>query len=86
MAQSLAQDGFHLIVSIPQRTRIIFFGERHLRTVIDEYMEHYHLKRNHHELENRLVSPSQAVGVLLGTVERRERLGDILNYYHRGAA
>ena len=66
--------------------RMIFLGEQHLRTVIDEYMEHYHLERNHQGLENRLIAPSQTVGEPFEAVECRKRLGGMLNYYHRRAA
>ncbi|MCZ6836069.1 MAG: integrase core domain-containing protein [Planctomycetota bacterium] len=67
-------------------SRMIFFGERHLRTTIGEYMEHYHLERNHQGLKNRLVAPAHVAGQLSGTVDRRERLGGMLNYYYRRAA
>ena len=67
-------------------SRLIFFGERHLRSVIDEYMEHYHLERNHQGLLNRLVAPVHAARELSGAVKRRERLGGMLNFYHRRAA
>ena len=67
-------------------SRMIFLGEQHFRTAIDEYMEHYHLERNHQGLENRLVAPAQAAGERSGAVNRRERLGGMLNYYHRRAA
>ena len=35
--------------------RMVILGERHLRHVVDEYVEHYHLERNHQGLGNRLI-------------------------------
>ena len=35
--------------------QIIPLGERHLRTAVKEYTEHYHLERNHQGLENELI-------------------------------
>lgn len=38
--------------------KLILFGERHLRYVISEYIEHYHAERNHQGLGKRLIEPS----------------------------
>jgi transposase InsO family protein len=66
--------------------QIIPLGERHLRTAVTEYMEHYHLERNHQGLENELIEkPSDKLDVN-GTVGCRERLGGVLKYYYRKAA
>jgi putative transposase len=64
--------------------RVIPLGERHLRRTIHEYVAHYHHERNHQGLENELivrVGPPRASGA----VRREQRLGGILNYYHRAA-
>jgi len=64
--------------------RVIPFGERHLRRVLAEYVEHYHLERNHQGLGNRLIEgivPAQRAG----RIHRRPRLGGLLNYYERAA-
>ncbi|MCZ6736162.1 MAG: integrase core domain-containing protein, partial [Planctomycetota bacterium] len=66
--------------------RMIVIGERHLRTAISEYVEHYHAERNHQGLENAIIAPVSEVGELSGPVLRRERLGGMLSYYHRKAA
>ncbi len=66
--------------------RLIIIGERHLRMAISEYVGHYHAERNHQGLENALIAPASEVGELSGPVLRRERLGGMLNYYHRKAA
>ena len=66
--------------------RVIFFGEAHLRRVVDEYLVHYHRERNHQGLEGKIIDPSEEVGLTAGTICRRERLGGMLNYYYREAA
>ena len=66
--------------------QIIPLGERHLRTAVKEYTEHYHLERNHQGLDNELIEkPSDDLDVN-GAVECRERLGGVLKYYDRRAA
>jgi putative transposase len=64
--------------------RLIPLGERHFRTAIAEYVEHYHSERNHQGLENRLISGQPAIA-MTGSVRRRPRLGGLLNFYQRAA-
>ena len=64
--------------------RVIPFGERHLRRTIAEYVEHYHLERNHHGLDNRLIAGMPSTDAV-GHVRRRSRLGGLLNYYEHAA-
>ena len=66
--------------------RMVILGERHLRTAIGEYVEHYHRERNHQGLGGRLLMPDEAVGRTEGRVVSRERLGGMLRYYYREAA
>jgi len=66
--------------------RMIFFGEDPLRTTIREFLAHYHLERNHQGLENRLIVPLEMIGTWTAVVQKRERLGGLLNYYYREAA
>jgi transposase InsO family protein len=66
--------------------RLIFFGECHLRRVIDEYLAHYHRERNHQGLGGRIIEPGPEVGCTEGKICRRERVGGMLNYYFRDAA
>jgi putative transposase len=61
-------------------------GEDHLRDVVKEYTEHYHIERNHQGLNNRLIQKPQAVVDMNSAVVRNERLGGVLNYYERRAA
>jgi len=65
---------------------MIFFGEDSLRQAIHEFVIHYHRERNHQGLENRLITPMEKTADSAATIERRQRLGRLLNYYHRTAA
>jgi transposase InsO family protein len=67
--------------------RLLIFGERALRRVLDEYVEHYHHERNHQGLDNRILEPTDTdrVGTTVGAVRRRTRLGGLLSFYHRAA-
>jgi putative transposase len=62
--------------------RMIFFGEDSLRNAIREFVAHYHLERNHQGLGNRLIVPMETKAETTGAVERRQRLGGLLNYYY----
>ena len=64
--------------------RIIPLGERHLRHVIDEYVDHYHFERTHQGLGNRLIDGVPETRA--GPVNRLERLGGMLSSYYREAA
>jgi transposase InsO family protein len=69
--------------------RMIFFGEdslRRLRAAIREFVDHRHCERNHQGLDNRLIIPLKTAASTIGTLERHERLGGMLNYYYREAA
>jgi putative transposase len=67
--------------------RMIYFGEASLRHAIKEYMAHYHVERNHQGLGNRLLKPiTTAPSLRQGSVNQRQRLGGMLNYYYREAA
>ena len=66
--------------------RLILFGEGPLRTAVQDFIAHYHSERNHQGLDNRLIQPDRVHLANTGKVQRRERLGGLLNYYHRVAA
>jgi hypothetical protein len=67
--------------------RIIPLGERHLRHVLTEYVEHYHRERNHQGLDSNLIEQLPAnTNAGEGPVRRRERLGGVLSFYYRDAA
>ena len=66
--------------------RLILFGESSLRTAVQNFVTHYHRERNHQGLGNRLIFRDAAAAGTAGVVQRRERLGGMLNYYYRAAA
>jgi putative transposase len=66
--------------------RLILFGEDALRKSVQEFSAHYHVERNHQGLGNRLILPDSAHVGTTGKIQRRERLGGMLNYYYREAA
>ena len=66
--------------------RMILFGEQSLRRVTREFLAYYHRERNHQGLDNQLIFPSPADADLAAPIERRQRLGGMLNYYYRRAA
>jgi len=57
-----------------------------LERAVRHYMAHYHSERNHQGLENRLPQPASITALLHYPVQRRQRLGGMLSYYHRAAA
>jgi transposase InsO family protein len=67
-------------------SKLIPLGERHLRLAVSEFVEHYHLERNHQGLDNRLITPLSAAANDNEPVARRERLGGLLSFTHRQAA
>jgi transposase InsO family protein len=68
-------------------SRVILFGERSLRHVLSESVEHYRQERPHQGLRNVLPFPSSpSAHDREEPVECRERLGGLLKYYHRKAA
>ena len=65
--------------------QMILFGEDSLRNSIQQFLDHYHQERNHQGLENRLIVPMKATINSEGRIERRKKLGGLLNYYYRAA-
>jgi hypothetical protein len=55
----------------------------HFRRAVREYVEHYHLERNHQGLGNTLIAGTPAR--FSGAIRRRPRMGGLLNYYERAA-
>jgi putative transposase len=66
--------------------RMIFFGRSSLQRALTHYMAHYHCERNHQGLGNRLLQNDGAFTDRSGPIRRRQRLGGMLNFYHRAAA
>jgi putative transposase len=58
----------------------------HSASVIRDFVEHYHLERNHQGLGNIIPFPSRASPQFEGPVCRRQRLRGMLIFYGRKAA
>jgi putative transposase len=64
-------------------------GTEAVRRAVSEYVVHYHRERNHQGVGKRLLTPFEyAVRPANNNapIERRERLGGLLNFYYRRAA
>jgi len=57
-----------------------------LRRALHEYMEHYHCERNHQGLGNHVIVPVLIRQSQSERIDRRSRLGGLLNFYERAAA
>ena len=66
--------------------QFVLFGEEALRHVIREYLAHYHAERNHQGIANVIPFPDRWLETREGTIVKAERLGGLLNFYHRQAA
>jgi len=66
--------------------RMVPLGERHLRSAIQQYVEHYHEERPHQGIGNEMIRPPHQAPPRTGRVRRSERLGGMLSYYYREAA
>ncbi len=64
----------------------VLFGERSLRHVVREYLAHYHTERNHQGIENMIPFPDDRLAATGRKILKNERLGGLLNFYHRKAA
>ena len=56
-----------------------------MRTTIHNFVAHYHMERNHQGLANQIINPEPGLLGNTGGVQRRQRLGGMLNYYYRAA-
>ena len=65
---------------------LILFGERSLHHALKEYLAHHQHERNHRGLDNVIPFPDQLSSEPKGPVRKSERLGGLLNFYHRAAA
>jgi transposase InsO family protein len=66
--------------------KLILFGERHVRHVIEEYVEHYNRERPHSGIEHHRPLEPEKPPPRDGPVACRERLGGLLKSYYREAA
>jgi hypothetical protein len=67
-------------------SKLIPIGVPMLRRAVHEYMEHYHRERNHQGLGNQLIMPFPLSPSKSERIDRRMRLGGMLNFYQRAAA
>ena len=66
--------------------RMLIYGERHLRLVLDDYVGHYNRHRPHQSRQQRPPDRDQPVVVSLeAPIRRRQVLGGVINEYHRAA-
>jgi len=66
--------------------RMLIVGERHLATVLAEYVSHYNGHRPHRSLDQRPPNPPpQVVDLTVARVHRRPILGGLINEYSRAA-
>jgi putative transposase len=66
--------------------KMIFFGEKHLRHVLSEFVTHYHEERPHQGLGNRRIVEPGTESPIKGRIYCRERVGGLLKSYYRKAA
>ena len=65
---------------------MIVVGQASLSRAVREYMAHYHEERNHQGLGNGLIRSAPGLAAKTALIQRRPRLGGMLNYYYRAAA
>ncbi|HEV7933793.1 MAG TPA: integrase core domain-containing protein [Actinomadura sp.] len=64
--------------------RMLIFGERHLRAVLNEYAAHYNRRRPHRSLDLRAPADgAEVIRLPVGRIERRQVLGGLINEYER---
>ena len=66
--------------------RMLIYGERHLRSILGEYVGHYNRHRPHQSLQQRPPDQDNRVSPPLDLpVQRRKVLGGVINEYYRAA-
>jgi putative transposase len=70
----------------PQPRRGSGYGERHLRSVLGEYTDHYNRHRPHRSRRQRSPDFDENVATPLNApIHRQKMLGGVINEYHRAA-
>jgi hypothetical protein len=65
---------------------MLIYGERHLLSVLDDYVAHYNRHRPHQSRQQRPPDHDDQAGVPLDLpVQRRKVLGGVINEYYRAA-
>jgi len=67
-------------------SKLMPIGVPMLRRALCKCMEHYHRERNHQGLGNQLIEPPRLSSSKFERIDRRMRLGGMLNFYQRAAA
>jgi putative transposase len=77
-----------LVLSIKSEclNHVVPLGERHLRLLVSEFVEHYPIERTYQDIANVLIDQCAETVNDNGSVTRRERLGGMLSFYRRAAA
>jgi putative transposase len=65
--------------------KLILFGEGALQRALNEFIQHFHLERNHQGKGNVLLFPTAMTTSSGRRIGCRERLGGLLRYYSRAA-
>jgi transposase InsO family protein len=66
--------------------RMLIFGQRHLRTILDQYAAHYNGRRPHRSRQLRPPRPDHPVaGLSQSRIHRRTVLGGLISEYERAA-
>lgn len=66
--------------------QILIYDQRHLRSVLDEYVDHYNAHRPHQSRQQRPPDQDEHLVVPLeGRIKRRRVLSGAINEYHRAA-
>ena len=66
-------------------SKMILLGQGALQRALAEFIEHFHLERNHQGKGNVLLFPIAMTTTSSRRIDCRERLGGLLRYYSRAA-
>lgn len=81
-ARDALEAAYRFVLAIKSEclNKLVLLSEQHLRRAICDFVEHYHLERNHQGLGNRLLTAPSSPMNDAGPIVRRERLGGMLNF------
>ena len=74
--------------ALRQKLEFVLEENRVYRALLERHSPHWRLQeaeRNHQGLNNVIPFPDQRTGGQDGTIRKSERLGGLLNFYHRAA-
>jgi putative transposase len=77
---------FVLTARTEDTDRMLIFGQRHLRAILDQYAAHYNGRRPHRSRQLRPPRPDHPIADLSQeTIRRRPIVGGLINDYERSA-